>query len=220
MLKEQGLVTFIFDDGNLTDYTIMKPVFDKQGEVACVSIISDNIGDTNSLTSTQLVEMESDGWEILSHSKTHPNLITLTEEQIRTELLDSKRSLEAMGLTIKNFVYPSHRHNNIVRKITKEYYRSARGGNQGINPERLETYALSSYIINVFTTLSSCKEYVDKAWNEKKWMIFYLHTTHIKNIKDNVITFINELIDYIQTKNINIVTVNQALDLIQPEEEQ
>ena len=214
LFEKQGLVTFIFDDGNDVDYTVMKPVFDKQGEVACSSIISDNIGNTNFLTPAQLIEMEDDGWEILSHSETHPDLTTLNEEQIRTELLDSKQALEAMGLTINNFVYPFHKNNEIVRKITKEYYKSARGGPQGINPEMLEIYSLSSYMINVSTKLSSCKSYVDIAENEKKWMIFYLHGANAKNAVNNPVKFINELIDYIQTKNINIVTVNQALDLL------
>jgi len=77
-----ALVTFVFDDGNDTDYDIMKPVFDAQGEVACCAIVSDLVGTGSYLTEAQLVEMEGDGWEIVSHSKTHVDLTGLSEAQL------------------------------------------------------------------------------------------------------------------------------------------
>jgi len=208
--KSYALVTFIFDDGWDTDYTVMKPVFDAQGEVACPAVITDYVGTGGHLTSANLVEMEGDGWEILSHSKTHPaaGLISLTEAEIRAELSDSKDALEAMGLTIKNFVYPGHDDDEIVRRITREYYRSARGAG-GMNPQILETYILRGYESDDHTQLATYETYVDTAESEEKWVIFFWHETDSDDA-----TTANSLIDYIQAKNISIVTVDQALDLI------
>src|SRR5665811_619997 len=52
--KEIPLVTFIYDDGYDTDYTVMKPVFDSQGEVACSAVISDWLDCPDFLTTAQL----------------------------------------------------------------------------------------------------------------------------------------------------------------------
>ena len=212
--KQQALVTFVFDDGYGTDYTIMKPVFDAQGEVACSAVVSDNVGVGTGLNSAQLVEMQTDGWEILSHSKTHTSLTTLSEAEIRTELSDSKSALEAMGFTVKNFAYPYGSNNETVRRITSEYYRSARategiGTNTGINPYMLETYDLRAISADDHTKLATYKTYVDTATSKEKWLIFYMHKTD-----SNDAAAVNELIDYIQSKNVSIVTIDQALDLV------
>lgn len=204
---DNALVTFVLDDCHVTAYTIMKPVFDAQEEVACLAVPSNAVGAENCLSLAQLLEMEGDGWEVLSHSKTHAPLLELSEEELEVELLGSKNALEGMGFTINNFVYPYHEHSGVVRKMTREYYESARGGAQGISCQILETYALRSLIADTPADLPTYKAYVDKAESSQAWMIFYLHIVDAADA-----TAISELIDYIQAKNINIVTVKQALD--------
>jgi len=211
--KSQALVTFIFDDSNDTDYTVMKPVFDAQGEVACSAIWTDKIEGVGFLTAAQLLELQSAGWETLSHSKTHPHLTALSEAEIRGELEDSKNALEALGLTVNNFAYPFNQSNEIVRRITREYYRAARSGwadlAEAVNSSILNTYALYSVCADDHTTLATYETYVDSAESGNRWIIFYLHSTDADDV-----AMMNELIDYIQAKNISIVTMNQALDLI------
>ncbi|MHA1304403.1 MAG: glycoside hydrolase family 113 [Candidatus Heimdallarchaeaceae archaeon] len=206
--KEIPLVTFIYDDGYSTDYSVMKPVFDSQGEVACSAVISDWLDCPDFLTTAQLTILYNAGWEVLDHTCNHPNLTELTEEQIRAQFTDSISSLEGKGYIVKNLVYPYHGHNELVRRLAEEYFRSARG-TIGINPHTLDIYALSSYSIDDPMDLASYKSYVDIAEREKKWLIFFAHKT---DTSDARVT--NDLIDYIQEKNIDIVTVDQALDLI------
>ena len=204
----QTLVTFVFDDGNETDYTLMKPLFAAQGEVACSAVVTSLIGEVDRLTSAQIVELEDAGWEILSHTKTHANLTELTEAEILTELADSKTELEAMGLTINNLAYPYGAHNETVRRIAREYYRSARD-DSGTNPALLDTYRLSARVADDHTALATYQGYVDTAELYTRWLIFYLHETNSDDV-----TALNTLIDYIQAKGISIVTINQGLDLI------
>jgi len=203
-----ALVTFVFDDNHDTAYDTMKPVFDAQGEVACCAIVSDWVGGANKTTEAELVELEGDGWEILSHSKTHTNLTTLNEAQITTELSDSKTALEAMGLTIENLVYPYNANNTLVRTVSQDYYDSARVGGNVVNPQMLVTYALNSKDADDHTDLAAFKVLVDAAESGQSWVIFYLHSTDADDA-----TAIGELIDYIQAKDIDIITVQQALDL-------
>lgn len=172
------IVTFVFDDGNGTDYTVAKDIFKAQGAVACTAVVSNRVNTENHLSVSQLKELQDAGWEILSHTKSHPNLKTLTEEQIEAELSGSKSVLEALGFSVKNLVYPYNKNNDIVRKVAEKYYRSARGGRSMLNSIPLEMYELKSYSLK--HDISKMKDYIDNAYSEKKWLIFYHHQIDAK----------------------------------------
>lgn len=215
MLKE-GLITFVFDDGNTTDYVDMKPIFDKYKVPACCAVVTNEIGEN--LTIKQLREMEKDGWEIMSHSKTHPILSELPEEEIIEEVRDSRITLDVLGLNVDNFIYPSHSYNPTVQRVVRQFYRSARGGHQGINIEPLNMFALSSVIINYESSLEGCTALIDKAIKEKRWLIFYLHATDIQNAVANPDIFMDILLHYITSHDVKVVTTNQALDIMEEAE--
>jgi len=206
--EPEVLVTFVFDDGYATDYTVMKPVFDAQGEVACSAIITDKLNTGSYMTNAQVQALHTAGWEILSHTKTGTSLDTLTEEQVRTEFSTSNSVLEGLGFEVNSLVYPQNDHNEMVRRVAREYYRSGRG-TVGINPRILETHQLKSVPADDHTELATYQTYVDLAETRKVWLIFNLHNT----TSDDA-TAMGTLIDYIQAKSISIVTFNQALDLI------
>ncbi len=167
------LVSFVFDDGNETDYIIARDIFSSQGEVACTAVVTNWVNTKNYLSVSQLAELQKDGWEILSHTESHPNLKTLSWSQVEAELSKSKSILENLGLTIKNLVYPYNKTNETVKKIAAKYYRSGRDGGSMLNPYILDRYDLKSYSIK--HNLSKMKSYIDNAYSEKKWLVFYHH---------------------------------------------
>ena len=64
----------------------------------------------------QLRELASGGWEIGSHSVTHPDLRRLDDRTLGAELLDSKKTLEDItGAGVFCFSYPFGRFNTRVR---------------------------------------------------------------------------------------------------------
>lgn len=68
--------------------------------------IKDNLKDVY-MTITQVQELEKSGMEIGSHTVTHPNLPTLTENEITGEVENSKKWLETvLGKSVKGFSYP------------------------------------------------------------------------------------------------------------------
>lgn len=176
--KSNPLVTFVFDDGNETDYTVAKDIFSSQGEVACTAVVTNLVNTKNFLSVSQLTELQKDGWEILSHTESHPNLKTLSESQVEAELSNSKSILENLGFTIKNLVYPYNKTNGTVKKIAAKYYRSGRDGGSMLNPYILDRYELKSYSIK--HNLSKMKSYIDNAYSEKTWLIFYHHQIDAK----------------------------------------
>lgn len=52
------------------------------------------------------------GWEIASHTATHPNLLTLNDHDLEVEVVQSKRQLEdELGCEVKYFAYPKGYYN-------------------------------------------------------------------------------------------------------------
>jgi peptidoglycan/xylan/chitin deacetylase (PgdA/CDA1 family) len=171
-------VSFVFDDGNETDYTVARDIFSSQGEVACTAVVTNWVNTKNYLSVSQLAELQKDGWEILSHTESHPDLKTLSGGQVEAELAKSKSIFENLGFTVKNLVYPYNKTNVAVKKIAAKYYRSGRDGGSMLNPYILDRYDLKSYSIK--HNLSKMKSYIDNAYSEKKWLIFYHHNIDAK----------------------------------------
>ena len=111
------LATFILDDGWAKDLTRIKPLFDQKGIVGCSAIISNNIGQTNYMTLEQIRILKDSGWEIMSHSKTHPVLTEISELDLNEELGGSFRDLNSLGLEVENMVIPFSQHNARVREV-------------------------------------------------------------------------------------------------------
>ncbi len=128
------LLSFVFDDGNDTDYFVAREVLIKQGVPASFAVVTGWIGKKNYLTVSQLLELQSDGFEIMSHTVSHPNLNSLGEKEIESEFSASKATLEGWGLRVNNLVYPYNKNNDLVRELAGKYYRSGRGGPKHAEP--------------------------------------------------------------------------------------
>ena len=171
-------VTFVFDDGDDTDYLVGKKIFAEQGAVACSAITTDWINTQYHLTAPQIIELRDAGWEIMSHTASHPNLRSLTPDKVEAEFSRSKAVLEGLGLTISNIVYPFNKSNAMIGEIAGKYYRSGRGGTNSFNRGGIDPYYLKSFTMKHDIPLM--KKYIDQAYADKSWLIFYQHEIDAK----------------------------------------
>lgn len=76
------------------------------------------------LSSDQLREMHRQGMEIGSHTISHPDLTTLTEEELEHEIGQSKQQLEEIvNAPVVSFAYPYGRyHHKAVESVRKNGY--------------------------------------------------------------------------------------------------
>lgn len=174
------LVTFVFDDGYDTDYLVALNIFAEQGAVACSAITTDWINSPGYLSPDQIIGLRDAGWEIMSHTVTHPNLRSLGPAQIEDELSRSKIALEGLGLEVNNLVYPYNKSNEKVKKIAHAYYRSGRGGKNELNQGVSDLYDLRS-VSNRTHDLGEMKDFIDRAHAEKNWLIIYHHQIDAKS---------------------------------------
>ncbi len=215
------MATFIFDDGHTEALDLAEPVFTAQGEVACSAIITSVIGGTYQsqtvLTAANLATLEAAGWEILSHSVTHPTLADENEATNISEMADSLATLRGLGLTVESFIAPFKSMDALSRTICQRYYRACRTLDLDTtrrNGSRIETYMLSGHqmsaaIGGMGANDAIIKAHIDAAYAAGEWLILFTH-----RIDASDATELGVLIDYIQAKgDMPIYTMKQALDL-------
>lgn len=122
-----------FDDSYLSVGTRALPVLQKYGVTGTLFVVASAIGKTNLwdqrigdrtealLDRVQLKELAASGFEIASHTLTHPWLTKLSDSELKAEVQDSKHQLEDLfGFPIVGFSYPYGDYDERVREAAIE----------------------------------------------------------------------------------------------------
>ena len=104
--KVQPMVTFVDDDGRAAVWTKLKPLSEQYGIPFVAAMVTNRIGQDNSLTAEQLVSLQDMGWEISSHTMGHVKLSDLTDAEQEEQMRGSKEALEAIGIKCDSICYP------------------------------------------------------------------------------------------------------------------
>jgi peptidoglycan/xylan/chitin deacetylase (PgdA/CDA1 family) len=146
-------VVLSFDDGYLSHYTNAKPVLRKLGWPGVLYLEIKSIG-PGGLTEHQIRSLMRAGWEIDSHTLTHPDLTTLDDAALERELVDSRKELqERFGVRADFFAYPAGRYDDRVEAATKAAgYRAAVTVDEGIARGKDDPFALPRVRVNASDT--------------------------------------------------------------------
>ncbi len=113
-------IMLTFDDGYLDFYTNAFPQLKARGMKAVVYIITSPPAYGEYLTKNQIRELSDYGIEIGSHTISHRNLATATDEKAIEEITKSKAYLEKIiGKPVISFCYPSGQYNTQTPEIVK-----------------------------------------------------------------------------------------------------
>jgi peptidoglycan/xylan/chitin deacetylase (PgdA/CDA1 family) len=136
--KHGKVVGITFDDGYQNNVRNALPILKKNGFTATCYGVSSMIGGTNSWDRGVVAEkplMSLDDWQtwrdagmdIGSHTCTHADLNTLTDEDARRQIVDSRHDLEhALGCEVRHFCYPYGRFDAVHSHMAHEAgYRTA-----------------------------------------------------------------------------------------------
>src|SRR5688572_9966658 len=114
-----------FDDGMLSQYTYAKTILDKYNFKATFYIICNSVDKENRMNWNNIQTLEKEGHEIGSHSMNHKRLSTLSEEEIRYEIIESKRCLQEKGFNVTSFSFPYNdgdNNKNMLKIVADNYY--------------------------------------------------------------------------------------------------
>jgi peptidoglycan/xylan/chitin deacetylase (PgdA/CDA1 family) len=126
-------VVISFDDGYRSDFTHAGPVLRRLGWPGVLNLALANLrpGD---ITAPEVRRLIAWGWEIASHTLTHPDLTTLAPAALRHELVGSREEIERrFGQPVRAFCYPyGHYDAQVVAAVRAAGYRAATTENEGL----------------------------------------------------------------------------------------
>lgn len=204
-------ITFTFDDARASSYSTAAPTLKTYGLKGMLYVTTGCVGmtktpntchaanDVSYMTWDQVTALQNTyGWEVGSHSMTHPymastnadddqpNLLTLT--QVEQEVSGSKTALSAHGINAQSFASPYGDYSMDTLRIIAKYYESHRA----FKEESTNVYPYNDRLINNFqvqypVTLSAVQKKVDEAITKKSWLVLTFH-----DIKDKASTNANQ----------------------------
>jgi len=145
-------VIISFDDGPETQYTYALPLLKKYSYTATFFLFTNAIGRKHYLSWEQVIELSAEGMQIGCHSRFHPYLTRISDEnQLWDEIAGAKERLEArLGKPVTAYAYPFGQYNeHIVDLVKKAGFACARGTYPGIVHSKEDLFALTGLIRTV-----------------------------------------------------------------------
>ncbi|MCL4504354.1 MAG: PKD domain-containing protein [Deltaproteobacteria bacterium] len=201
-------VTIVFDDGYSSLNSLARPLFKSNNIVATTCPVVGSIGASGMVTWDGLRDLKSDGWEIGSHSLTHPDLTTLTPSQLDNELSQSKSLLETnLSIQVHTFAIPLGAYDQKVLSAIAQYYNFARNVNVPFsnNPLPPIPYTVNCLEILGSTTPQQVEDWIEAARIKGDWVVLTFHEI-IQGDSDPQLDYsygtnqLTTILQYIQTK--------------------
>ena len=214
LFYEGAIVTFIDDDCYST-VNLWEEIANNKGIKLSFAMVKDWVGTSGYCTIDKVKSLQDNGHDILNHTYSHKNNWDIGDSEIRTEIENNINYMKNNGLTGYDvLVYPGtvpneNRYKNIVREYCK--YGIA---NTYQSTDNVQDNLYMNRIDSDFRSLSQLKEIINQAIIDKQWVLIMTHSWRPNGDVDSTGTFsiekINQLIDYIQAKNIPILKFTEA----------
>lgn len=191
LTESQGaVVSFTFDDGYASQLTLAAPILARHGFVGTDYVATGLLASapdewgSRYLTWPEVHTLgDQYGWEIGSHSVSHPPLTTVDETQLERELADSKAELVANGFDVTGFATPYGDYNDAVLRQAAKLYAYHRPFH---DTDVLNSYPVDRSLLWVkqvqaggggapSITVDDVKGWIDEAVREKAWLVLVFH---------------------------------------------
>jgi peptidoglycan/xylan/chitin deacetylase (PgdA/CDA1 family) len=208
------IVTIIDDDSYDQFFSQWKPMCDLKNIKVTLAITNNSLDTSSKLTLAELKQLKAEGFDIVSHGFTHPDVNTVDEATWEMNCSESKNFILSNDLGLgETMVYPigfttaGKTQINMVKRVTRKYFKYGVDALGGVNTLPVDSFRVKRQ--GMRTTYEDNKAVIDEAIAKNGWLIFL---THSNAAWDN--TMVNQMIDYIQSNNIPILTFTEAEKLV------
>jgi len=217
---KKNIVSFIDDDGYSTVYTILRELAIEKSFKFNFCVYVEPLVQKQSymLTAAQMLTLQSEGHEVLSHGYVKDIMITnVPSALLEREFGTSKSYLRSLGLDVNSYVWQGGDYNQNALNIVPKYYDSAWAIDTGSGINKSNNRSFDGYKAHRFgfdsATLADAKIQVDNLVLYGGWLTFMTHCWMATWTTPEKKQDLRDLIDYIKSKNIDIVTVREGLDI-------
>lgn len=217
-----GAMTFLFDDGLISVATIAKPYLDAAGLRGSAAVITGATGTAGHMSNQDLNSLKAAGWDIISHSVTHPWFPALSDADANTELGQSKATLRGAGFPVQDFAWPFGGTDGRVTALAQSVYTSTRrydvwdDNGYGTFPYNTKGYGVlrEDLFAEPDEFLGWMQGWIEEAKLKGRWAILTFHDLGPLNDPDN--DFINspeffaKVVDMVKASGINVVNYIQG----------
>ena len=219
--EDRGIVVFISDDARQADWDILRPIFNGENAPFCLATIANSIGVGSGLTLEQLLQLQSEGHEIISHSLDHDEsdrIPDATDQEAERQYRDSKKLLNDLGLNVNSYSVPYGDYRQRERLLSKKHYRASRtsdyGSRSGLNLSPIATHELNTIWLDETwgkTNFEYFKGHIDLAVEKNALLIISTHAQQVSQPATQSV--LRQVIQYAHQHS-EIMTLNDALDIM------
>jgi peptidoglycan/xylan/chitin deacetylase (PgdA/CDA1 family) len=181
---KQPLLVITFDDFFPSDYEVVFPVMRRLGIVGTSYVNTATHLQRNTARKKKdfwnaIKTMRASGWNIECHTDTHTNVDTMTEAQVRANMVDLDTKFVAQGLsTPRHHALPYGMHSPLALSIISEYRSTIRTTVEGLDDwDTINLKFIKGISMDMHTEaeLDTFKAQVLEAIANKKIMTTYSH---------------------------------------------
>lgn len=217
-----AMMTLTFDDGHVTQLQFAFPLLRARGISPTAYVVPEWIQWREEGTSPQylswaeLGRLRDAGWDIGSHTLTHPHLPTLPETEIRHELEASREALADHGFPAPHLALPHGEYDARVLALVPLYYESDRGTGNAVNPHpaSADRWLLRSRGTNWFKPIGEYQQYIDEAIGTGGWLILNSHMIlpYCASTPYCVeSSMLGSILDYAEASGVGFATIDEVL---------
>lgn len=226
----EAKVSFTFDDGPRSNYSVVAPILAKYGYGGTAYITTSCVGkttvpnnckaDTNVpyMTWAQIKALQNTyGWEIGAHSVSHPLMTEISNTKLQAEVANSKQALVNQGFNPTSFATPYGDYNqNVLAAIAKHYTNHRPFHDTGYNVWPYSNYVLKVQQVQMGVSVDTVKSYIDQAAADNTWLILVFHevspspSTNPEDYQYSA-TDLDTIASYVKSKNIKVSNVSESL---------
>lgn len=217
----EPMITLWFDDGWEDNYTNAYKIISRvePSIKGTIGLIGTRIGQDRYLSDSQIKELKKDDWEFVNHSYTHPDLTTLTDDEVRNEIVRNFNIVSKYDpIGAYHFVVPYSSVDNKVLSVIEENSLSARYRPESPDHFPINRHDLGFYEVTNKTDFKTVRNIIDNAIENKSWVGLLFH--RIEDPANDRYSYgtqqFEQLIYYLsfRKKDIEVVTPSEVFDIL------
>jgi peptidoglycan/xylan/chitin deacetylase (PgdA/CDA1 family) len=221
--NKAAALSLTYDDGLASHVDLAVPLMHEMGLLGTFNIVIANVGIPYGADWDEWQIVADMGHEIASHSINHPDLTTVSSEQLWREVVLSKTFIEQnlTGIRCQSFCYPGGAYNQNVINLIDNHYVGARAAPEGQqapeNPSPSNSYAIIPVLFGMNQQITDMNQLIKDTVEIGGWLVEMIHAIGNEGYEPVSLTTFTSHLEYIHERqeDVWVAPFNHVIKYIQ-----